>query len=151
MPLAGARKIGRKRGRRRCGLVGQEDCVVDAVRNDLQDRTKAYALDVARFAKTLLSRNDVRHAAGQLLRSSASVAANYRAVCLARSRKEFVAKLGVVIEEADEAVFWLEYITAQDDGLKSHEIAGLKSEGLQLLWIFKASRQTARRNDEGPR
>lgn len=80
----------------------------------------------------------------QLLRSATSVAANYRAVCRARSRADFVAKMGVVVEEADETEFWLEllcdYGTMQKDRLKN-----LNQEASELLAIFAASQRTVRR------
>ena len=112
---------------------------------DLRRRTSEYSLDVARFARQFLGDACLRHAGGQLIRASAAVASNYRAVGLARSRKEFIAKLGVVIEEADECVFWLDYIQAlrsQD----SPQLSALTDEATQLLRIFKASRNTAKRN-----
>jgi four helix bundle protein len=74
-----------------------------------------------------------------------SVAANYRAVCRARSRPEFLAKLAIVIEEADESAFWLELLV--DAGLVSEsKLRGLKSEANQLVAIFNASRSTAKKH-----
>jgi len=75
------------------------------------------------------------------------VAANYRAVCRARSRAEFLAKLSIVIEEADESEFWLELLV--DAGLISEsKLKDLKSEANQLVAIFNASRTTARKNSQ---
>jgi len=79
----------------------------------------------------------------QVLRSSTSVAANYRAVGRARSKAEFVAKLGVVIEEADETVFWLELL-AESSIVKPEKLRDLLAEGNQLLAIFSAARRTAK-------
>jgi four helix bundle protein len=80
----------------------------DAARvNALQERTKQLALRVIRTVERLPSREVVRTVSRQLLRSATSVAANYRAACRARSKAEFTAKLGIVVEEADETVFWL--------------------------------------------
>lgn len=77
----------------------------------------------------------------QLLRCGTSVGANYRAVCRARSRAEFASKLGIVIEEADEAVFWLELLS--DTGIFSKEqLHELVAEANELVAIFVASRQT---------
>jgi four helix bundle protein len=74
-----------------------------------------------------------------------SVAANYRAVCRARSRPEFLAKLAIVIEEADESAFWLELLV--DAGLVSEsKLRDLKSEANQLVAIFNASRSTAKKH-----
>jgi len=79
----------------------------------------------------------------QLLRSGTSVAANYRAACRARSKAEFVAKIGVALEEADESVLWIEMLI--DLGvLKKERLDQLLNEGRQLTAIFTASRQTAR-------
>lgn len=69
----------------------------------------AYALAVFRFTRPMMGEPSSRHVAQQLFRAATSVAANYRSACLGRSRQEFVAKLGVVREEADEVLFWLEF------------------------------------------
>jgi four helix bundle protein len=80
----------------------------------------------------------------QLLRCGTSVAANYRAVCRARSKAEFVAKIGIVVEEADEAVLWLELMT--ESGIFSLEkTEELLKEANELTAIFAASQRTARR------
>ena len=84
-------------------------------------------------------------AAEQPQKASSSVAANYRASGRARSRKEFLAKIGVVTEEADEAVFWLEYI--RDTNLSAGpQLARLYNEAKELRAIFAASYRTAREN-----
>ena len=70
----------------------------------LRDRTKAFALRIIRLYRSLPFKTDSQVLGKQLLRSGTSVAANYRAVCRARSQAEFVAKMGVVLEESDEAV-----------------------------------------------
>jgi four helix bundle protein len=81
---------------------------------------------------------------GQLLRSATSVAANYRAACRARSRREFIAKISLVIEEADETVFWLEMLSGA--GLVETKVAGvLTQEFDELLAVMIVSRITARR------
>ena len=80
----------------------------------------------------------------QLLRSGTSVAANYRAACRARSRPEFLSKLAIVIEEADETAFWLEFLV--DAGLlPAPKMKDLLSEANQLCAIFNASRVTAKK------
>jgi len=79
----------------------------------------------------------------QILRSATSVAANYRAVGRARSKAEFVAKLGVVIEEPDETVFWLELL-AESGIVKPEKLRDLLAEANQLLAIFSAARSTAK-------
>src|SRR5436190_7007495 len=75
---------------------------------ELKDRTKRFAVDVIRLCRELPVTLDGRTVGHQLIRCGTSVAANYRASCRARSRTEFIAKLGTVEEEADESLFWLE-------------------------------------------
>jgi len=77
---------------------------------DLLDRTKQFALRIVRLFRALPKSDEARVLGRQLLRSGTSVGANYRAVCRARTRAEFVAKLGIVLEEADETCFWLELL-----------------------------------------
>jgi four helix bundle protein len=79
--------------------------------DDLRLRTKAFAVRVVRLYKSLPFSTDAQVLGKQLLRSATSVAANYRAACRARSRAEWIAKIGVVVEEADESVFWLEMLS----------------------------------------
>ncbi|HKA37086.1 MAG TPA: four helix bundle protein [Thermoanaerobaculia bacterium] len=80
----------------------------------------------------------------QLLRSATSVAANYRAAGRSRSKAEFVAKIGVVVEEADESLLWLELL--RDAAIVNQEkMAPLLREAAELVAIFSASRQTATR------
>lgn len=81
---------------------------------ELQERTLVFALAVFKFIRPLFRDAETRHIAQQLLRCSASVGANYRAACLARSSREWRAKLGVVPEEADEAFYWLEFLRRAD-------------------------------------
>jgi four helix bundle protein len=90
---------------------------------------------------------ETRHVATQLLRAASSVAANYRAACLGRSGREFVAKIGTVREEADETVFWLSFMerVAMVPPGVSCETAALKDEAEQLARIFAASYRTAQR------
>ena len=70
--------------------------------SEVRERTKKFAIRIVRLFRSLLKSDDARTIGRQLLRSGTSVAANYRAVCRARSKAEFVAKIGVVVEEADE-------------------------------------------------
>ncbi len=113
---------------------------------DLKQRTKTFAVDVVRFVQTLPRRQPTDVLGRQLLRSGTSVAANYRAARRARSRKEFLAKMGIVEEEADESSFWLELL--MDAGLAASEEAGrLRGEADQLVAIVVSSIRTAR----GPR
>src|SRR5579872_2199585 len=90
----------------------------------LKERTKRFALQVIRLCRTMPRSSDSIVITRQLLRSATSVGANYRAVCRARSTADFVSKLGVVLEEADETLFWLELLV--DSGVaKAAEAADL--------------------------
>lgn len=111
----------------------------------LRDRTKQFALRILRLFRSLPNRPDGRIVGSQILRSGTSVAANYRAACRARSRADFVSKMGIVVEEMDETVFWLEFI--QDGGLvKPSRMQALLAEANELLAIFGASQLTAKSN-----
>ncbi len=114
-------------------------------RTDLQDRTKQFAVDVFRFCETLPSRQAVWVITKQLMRSSSSVAANYRAACRAHSRAAFIAKLSIVEEEADESLFWLEMLEDLGEGAHS-SLQELKCEVDELIAIVVASKKTSRRN-----
>ncbi len=111
----------------------------------LKNRTKQFALRIIRVVRSLPPGAESRIISHQLLRSGMSVGANYRAVCRARSRPEFLSKLAIVIEEADESAFWLELLV--DGGLVSEaKLKDLKSEANQLVAIFNASRSTAKKH-----
>lgn len=77
---------------------------------ELRDRTKNFAVCIVKLYNSLPYRSAAQVLGKQLLRSGTSVAANYRAACRARSRAEWIAKIGIVVEEADETVFWLEML-----------------------------------------
>jgi four helix bundle protein len=110
---------------------------------ELKSRTKKFALNIIRLFRSLPRAEDVRIIARQVLRSGTSVAANYRAACRARSRAEFIAKLGTVGEEADETVFWLELLV--ESGMAQQQlVAPAAEEANELLAIFAASQRTAR-------
>ena len=114
---------------------------------ELQARTKSFALRIIRMFRSLPKTEEARILGKQVLRSSTSVAANYRAVCRARSKAEFTAKLGVVVEEADETVFWLELLV--ESGIVPEEkIHSLINEANELVAIFAASRHTARKKSD---
>jgi four helix bundle protein len=112
---------------------------------NLKDRTKGFAIEVIRLIKTLPSTSEGRVIGNQLLRSGTSVAANYRAVCRARSRAEFISKLGIVIEEGDESCFWLELII-EIPLLKKELVIELLTEANEILSIMVASRNSAIKN-----
>jgi four helix bundle protein len=110
---------------------------------DLKERTKQFALRVLKIVRALPPGMEGRIVGNQLLRAGTSVAPNYRAVCRARSRPDFLSKLAIVIEEADETAFWLEFLV--DAGLVSDKtMKDLLSEANQLIAIFNASKTTAK-------
>lgn len=110
---------------------------------DLKERTKAFALAIVRLVDTLPRSRAAEVIGRQLLRSGTSVAANYRSARRARSRKEFLAKMGIVEEESDESSFWLELLL--EAGLAtSGRVAELRDEAKQLVAITIASIRTAR-------
>jgi four helix bundle protein len=108
----------------------------------LKQRTKEFALRVIRMSRTLPRTAEAKVIANQLLRSATSTAANYRACCLARSRAEFISKIGVVLEEADESLFWIELL-AEADVVPAKRLTELRAEAAELAAIFAASRLTA--------
>jgi four helix bundle protein len=113
------------------------------VGNDLKARTKRFALCILKLYRSLPKNEEGRILGRQILRSGTSVGANYWAACRGRSRSEFIAKMGIVLEEADETVFWLELIA--DTGLIPKEkLAGLLKEADELTSIFVASLRTAK-------
>ena len=109
---------------------------------ELLDRTRDFSLIVSRFCRTLPRTDEAREAARQLRRAANSVRSNYRASRKARSRAEFEAKLGIVWEEADECVDWLEYI----HDMKIANKPDLLQEARELARIFTKSLKTARQN-----
>jgi four helix bundle protein len=111
----------------------------------LKRRTKAFALDVIALARTFTPGAPGWTIAGQLIHAGTSVGANYRAACRARSRAEFIAKVGLVEEEADECGFWLEM--SQETGLASPAVVeSLMKEANELTAIFARSVMTARQS-----
>jgi four helix bundle protein len=110
---------------------------------ELKLRTKRFALRVIRLYRSLPKSTEAQVIGKQALRSGTSVAANYRAVCRARSKPEFIAKMGIVVEEADETIFWLELLV--DAAIVSNaKLCDLSSEANELLAIFAASLRTAK-------
>jgi four helix bundle protein len=110
--------------------------------DDLKKRTKQFALRILKLVAALPNSVQGRAVGGQLVRAGTSVGANYRAACRGRSRAEFVAKLGVVEEEADESGFWLELII-ESDLLKKELVQPLLDEANELAKIMARSRISA--------
>jgi four helix bundle protein len=112
---------------------------------ELKDRTKRFAVSVIDLCRELPQTFEGREIGRQLLRAGTSVAGNYRAACRGRSHAEFIAKLGTVLEESDESLFWLEIIV--DAKIKPMtRVAKLMDEADQLTAIFTASLKTAKAN-----
>ena len=110
--------------------------------DELKKRMKAFALRVVKMVDALPQKRSADVMGRQLLRSSTSVAMNYRAACRARSQAEFIAKMGIVEEEADESHGWIEFIT--DAGLISRKrVESLLKEADELTAITVASIKTA--------
>jgi four helix bundle protein len=112
---------------------------------ELKDRTKAFAIWIVKMFRSLPKETDAQVIGKQALRSGTSVGANYRAACRARSHAEFLAKLGVVVEEADETVYWLELLR-ETQAIKSGRLDPLMNEAQQLTAIFTVAKETARQN-----
>ena len=127
-----------------CGVRSAE-CkgeVVPPVR--LRGLTKEFALRVVRLVAELPESCNARVIGTQLLRAGTSVGANYRAACRARSRREFIAKMGIVEEEADESEFWLELVA--DSGLlEASRVVPLENEARRIVAMTVSSIRTARR------
>jgi four helix bundle protein len=112
---------------------------------ELKRRTKQFALDALRFLSALAPTENSRNIRHQLLRAATAVGANYRAACRSRSRAEFIARIGVALEEADEAAFWLE-ILIESGMTGAAAAADLLREANELSAIFAASSSTAKAN-----
>ena len=114
-------------------------------KQDLRIRSTKFAHECVKLAIDLPRTKLGMHIEGQLLRCTTSVASNYRAACLGQSKKAFVAKLGIVIEEADECIFWIEFL--QEENLRNDSLSNrLLKEAKELTAIFIASRITASKN-----
>ena len=102
-------------------------------------------MDTIKFCSQLPNKPEFQVISRQLIRSATSVAANYRAVCRAKSKPDFINKLSIVEEEADESAFWLEMFAELRTGDKV-ELARLSDEVFQLTAIMVSSKKTARGN-----
>lgn len=112
---------------------------------ELRDRAKRFAIRVIRLFRALPRSVEAQVIGKQLLHCGTSVAANYRAACRARSKAEFIARLGIVAEEADESVLWLELL--EETNVLSHErLVEIAKEAKELAAIFSASQKTAKGN-----
>jgi len=114
-------------------------------KHELLARTKAFALRSLKLVDHLPRTMSGRAIGNQLVRSATSIGANYRAACRSRSRAEFAAKLGVVAEEADESVYWLELVR-EAELLPDSKIGALLAEANELTAIFTSARRTSTKN-----
>ena len=110
---------------------------------ELRGRTKTFAIRIVRLYNSLTYKGAAQVLGKQLLRCGTSVAANYRAACRARSRAEWISKIGIVVEESDEAVFWLEML-ADCEIVQQSKLADLLKEAHELSALFTAAQKTAR-------
>src|SRR5512140_2966234 len=113
-------------------------------KDDMKRRTKKFALDVIRFVEALPKGKIAEIIGRQLIRAGTSVGANYRAACRARSAADFVARIGVVEEEADESAYWME-ILAEAGLIPMRRLSDLIHEAYELAAIAAASGNTARK------
>jgi four helix bundle protein len=117
---------------------------------EMRERTKQFTLRVMKVVSALPDNTQGRIISHQLMKSGSSVGANYRAVCRARTRRDFINKLGVVIEEADESAFWLE-VTGEGNVLDPRQLAPLLQEANEIVAILTAALKTARKNNRSDR
>jgi len=110
---------------------------------ELKAPTRRFAVRIVRLFRALPKTDEARVLGKQVLRSGTSVGANYRAACRARSKAEFTAKMGLVVEECDETVFWLELLI-ETGIVRAGKLNELLREANELLAIFAASQRTAR-------
>ena len=115
------------------------------MKNDLKDRTKAFAHHIVKLVAGLPNDYLSNHIKKQLIRCATSVAANYRATCIAQTKRSFISKISIVIEEVDESHFWLEFIV-DENLLTLDSCKSLLNEADELTRIFISSRKTANLN-----
>ena len=112
---------------------------------ELRERTKKFAIRIIRLFQALPKSSEAQILGKQLLRCGTSVAANYRAACRGRSRAEFISRMGVVAEEADESILWLELL--EETGiLSAKRLSEISNEAKELTAIFSTSLKTAKDN-----
>ena len=109
------------------------------MKKELQNRTKKFAVDIINFSEFLPNKQVGWTITNQIIRSATSVGANYRAVCRAKSDRDFISKMETVIEEADETLFWLELIEETNIINEITEFEKLKKEANELIAIFVSS------------
>lgn len=116
-------------------------------KEELKKRTKNFSLQILSLSSSFPKTREGDIIARQIIRSGTSVGANYRAVCRARSTADFISKLGIVLEEADETLFWLELIV-ESHMLSSERIANLMKEANELVSIFTSAIITTKKKNQ---
>ncbi|MCK4311962.1 MAG: four helix bundle protein [Candidatus Cloacimonetes bacterium] len=116
-------------------------------KEELKERTKTFAHRCVKLSLSLPKTKLAQHISGQLIRCSTSVAANYRAVCLAQSKASFISKISIVLEEMDVPINrdWLEFIL-EENLMTESQVSNLIKEANELTAIFFSSRKTVRIN-----
>jgi four helix bundle protein len=112
---------------------------------EFKKRTRAFALRVVRLAEALPRTRTADVIGKQLLRCGTSVGANYRAACRAKSQADFIAKMGIVEEEADETIYWMELLV-ESGSIEQERVASLLDEANQIVALVVSSIRTARSN-----
>jgi four helix bundle protein len=107
-----------------------------------QQKTKQFAIDVIRICRTFPPDPSARVISYQIIKSATSVAANYRAACRGRSKAEFFTKICIVVEEADESVFWLEMIEGAQFKIDTVELKRLHTEAAEILSLSAKAKNT---------
>jgi four helix bundle protein len=116
-----------------------------AIADELRNRTLRYTLSILRFCRSIPDEWEIRELGRQLLRAGMGVSGNYWSACRGRSDREFIAKLGVAVDEADESVLWLTVFI--QGGIRNDlDAKNLLSEGSEIRAILSASHRTARKN-----
>jgi four helix bundle protein len=111
----------------------------------MKKRTKEFAKQIIFLCRQLPNTREGNLINGQLFRAGTAVGSNYRAACRGRSKADFISKLGLVLEEADECLYWMEIIV-ETQILKSEPVSALMNEANQLVSILVSSINTARGN-----
>ena len=120
-------------------------------KEELKKRTKLFAIRVFKFIDTLKKSKSVDVISYQILKASSSVAANYRALCRGKSDADFINKLKIVDEEADETLFWLEFINELNLECDNKELEYLMKEANELVSIFSAGIRTMKAKSTNPK
>ena len=116
-------------------------------KEEMKQRTKQFALQIIKLFTNLPKGRILAVLGGQLLRAGTSVGANYRSACRARSTADFISKMGIVEEEADEAIYWMELLV-ESELIHKDEVTRLIDEANQILAITISSIKTARRSEK---